>query len=63
MSGTIKLLPQCASMAWCSVKKHRDNFTFNFNTQGGKTTWEAYLSWEYNVTTRDLIELEFDDVN
>jgi len=28
MSGAISLLPQCAFMAWWSVKKkHRDNFT------------------------------------
>jgi hypothetical protein len=27
MSGAISTLPQYTSMAWCSVKKHRDNFT------------------------------------
>jgi len=30
MSGAIRSLPQYAFMAWCSVKKHRDNFTFTF---------------------------------
>jgi hypothetical protein len=29
MRGAIPSLPQYASMAWCSVKKHRDNFTFS----------------------------------
>jgi hypothetical protein len=28
MSGAIHPLPQYAFMAWCLVKKHRDNFTF-----------------------------------
>jgi hypothetical protein len=27
MSRAIPPLPQCAFMAWCSLKKHRDNFT------------------------------------
>jgi hypothetical protein len=30
MSGDIHPLPQYAFMAWCLVKKHRDNFTFTF---------------------------------
>jgi hypothetical protein len=30
MSGAILPLPQYAFMAWCLVKKHRDNFTFTF---------------------------------
>jgi hypothetical protein len=28
MRGAVLPLPQNAFMAWCSVKKHRDNFTF-----------------------------------
>jgi hypothetical protein len=28
MSGAIHPLPQYTFMAWCLVKKHRDNFTF-----------------------------------
>jgi len=28
MSGAIPPLPQYAFNAWCSIKKHRDNFTF-----------------------------------
>jgi hypothetical protein len=28
MRGVIPPLPQYAFMAWCSVKKHKDNFTF-----------------------------------
>jgi hypothetical protein len=28
MRGAIPPLPQYAFMAWCLVKKHRDNFTF-----------------------------------
>jgi hypothetical protein len=28
MSGAIPPLPQYAFMAWCSVKKDRDSFTF-----------------------------------
>jgi hypothetical protein len=30
MSGAIPALSQCASMAWISFKKHRDNFTLVF---------------------------------
>jgi len=30
MSGAIPPLLQHDFMAWCSVKKHRDNFTFTF---------------------------------
>jgi hypothetical protein len=30
MSEAIPPLPQYAFMAWCSVKKHKDNFTFTF---------------------------------
>jgi hypothetical protein len=29
MSGAILSLPQYVFMAWYSVKKHRDNFTFS----------------------------------
>jgi hypothetical protein len=32
-SGAIPPLPQYASMAWYSVKKHRDNFTFYLQPQ------------------------------
>jgi hypothetical protein len=32
MSGAIPPLPQYDFMEWCFVKKHRDNFTFTFNT-------------------------------
>jgi hypothetical protein len=30
MLGAIPPLPQYAFMAWCSVKKHKENFTFTF---------------------------------
>jgi len=30
MSVAIPPLPQYAFMAWCLVKKHRNNFTFTF---------------------------------
>jgi hypothetical protein len=30
MRGAILPIPQHAFMAWCSVKKHRNNFTFTF---------------------------------
>jgi hypothetical protein len=38
MSGAIHPLPPYAFMVWCLVKKHRDNFTFIFFTDGVKTT-------------------------
>jgi hypothetical protein len=30
MRGAIPTLPQYVFIAWCSVKKHRDNFAFTF---------------------------------
>jgi hypothetical protein len=30
MCGALPPLPQYAFMVWCSVKKHRENFTFDF---------------------------------
>jgi hypothetical protein len=32
MTGSILPLPQYAFMALCSVKKHRDSFTFTFKS-------------------------------
>jgi len=34
MREAIPPLPQYAFAAWCSVKKHTDNFTFNFYLHG-----------------------------
>jgi hypothetical protein len=40
MSGAIQPLPQYAFMAWCLVKKHRDNFTF---LQAIIFLWKNYI--------------------
>jgi hypothetical protein len=31
MNGSVHPLPQCAFVAWCLVKKHRDTFTFTLS--------------------------------
>jgi hypothetical protein len=36
MSGAIPPLPQYAFMAWCSAKKHRDNFYFYLVTEAAE---------------------------
>jgi len=57
MSGAIHPLPQYAFMAWCLVKKCRDNFTFLPFT-GSLTTLElTESSWFkfYMQCTRDSI--------
>jgi hypothetical protein len=47
MSGAIHPLPQYAFMAWCLVKKHRDNFTFYLLY--GCETWSLTLRKEQRL--------------
>jgi hypothetical protein len=56
MSGAIPPLPQYASMAWCSVKKRRDNFTFTLTQKGLQ---DEGLSPIYHVRNTEEIESRY----
>jgi hypothetical protein len=51
MSGAIHPLPQYAFMAWCLVKKHRDNFTFFTFKEITKQYW-WHMSRDNSVVGR-----------
>jgi len=40
----LHLLPQYAFMAWCSVKKHRDNFIFTFYVKQMDVVYQIYTA-------------------
>jgi hypothetical protein len=50
MSGAIPPLPQYAFMAWCLVKKHKDNFTFTLPLRDLRTIhFEIFRSGLENI--------------
>jgi len=51
MRGAIPPLPQYAFMAWCSVKKHRGNFTFTFTLIGILHTFQYIKYFDFHAVT------------
>jgi hypothetical protein len=68
MGGAIPPLSQYAFMAWCSVKKHRNSFTFNFIENFGRktsrevTTPKTWCRWEENIV-KNLREIGWEGVD
>jgi hypothetical protein len=54
MSGAIPPLLQYASMAWCSVKKHRDKFTFTYVV--GLLVWAFLRSEDFERSAKSAIK-------
>jgi len=52
MCGAIHPLPQYALTEWCSVKKHRDNFTFNLPILSG-----LFLNFRFPTKTFTYLPL------
>jgi hypothetical protein len=55
MSGAIPPLPQYAFLAWCLVKKHRDNFTFTFTRCQNPEDRDVYALFNFTgyITPND----------
>jgi hypothetical protein len=51
MTGAIPPLSKYALMAWCLVKKHRDNFTFTFKKEE-QQQGENYIMRIFIIRTR-----------
>jgi hypothetical protein len=49
MRGALPPLPQYAFVAWCSIKKHRANFTFTFYNA---YSFALYTEWVTNPLRR-----------
>jgi uncharacterized short protein YbdD (DUF466 family) len=61
MSVAIPPLPQYAFMAWCLVKKHRNNFTFTLHTGLAVPSFNKY-SEHYkndNQNTKQMTRTSF----